>query len=243
MIVSSSGVGMAKTACGSCSATLDEASDLPSHERAPCPHCGSLMRQIFLEARATIAMSAKASLTVSADVLTVSSVASLLMQGIVIAGSKTSEGKLIEAVAIPWFDIIDLLKRDPKIAFQISSEKWEEIVAGAYSKAGFDKVVLTPRSGDFGRDVIATKWGLGSIRVIDQVKAYGPNHLVTADDVRALLGVLTADGASKGFLTTTSSFAPRLRDDILLAPFIGPRLELVDGTQLIARLSELAKGR
>jgi restriction system protein len=76
------------------------------------------------------------------------------------------------------------------------------MVAGAYDRVGFDKVILTPRSGDLRRDVIAIKYGLGTVRVIDQVKAYGPGHLVTADDVRALLGVLDADGASKGFLTT-----------------------------------------
>jgi hypothetical protein len=37
-------------------------------------------------------------------------------------------------------------------------------------KAGFEEVILTPRSGDHGRDVIATKKALGTIRVIDQVK-------------------------------------------------------------------------
>ena len=176
----------------------------------------------------------------SINVKAVSDVANVLIQAVVVAGSKTKEDKLIEAVAVPWFDIIDLLKRDPKIAFQIPPDKWEEIVAGSYRRAGFDEVILTPRSGDFGRDVIATKRGLGSIRVIDQVKAYGPTHHVTAEEVRALLGVLQADGASKGFLTTTSEFAPRLREDILLAPFIGPRLELISGRQLITRLSELA---
>jgi hypothetical protein len=31
------------------------------------------------------------------------------------------------------------------------------------------------------------------------------------------------------------------RDDILLAPYFGPSLELIDGDQLIARLSELAR--
>lgn len=171
---------------------------------------------------------------------TVSGVANVFVQAVLVASSKTKEGRLVEAVALPWFDIINLLKNDPKIAFQISSEKWEEIVAGSYHRAGFDEVILTPRSGDFGRDVIATKRGLGSVRVIDQVKAYGPSHLVTADDVRALLGVLQADGASKGFLTTTSEFAPRLSNDILLAPWIGPRLELINGKQLVTRLSELA---
>jgi restriction system protein len=77
--------------------------------------------------------------------------------------------------------------------------------------------------------------------VIDQVKAYKPGHLVTADDVRALVGVLHGDGASKGFLTTTSDFAPRLRTDPLISPFIPSRLGLIDGKVLLARLEELGR--
>jgi restriction endonuclease Mrr len=100
---------------------------------------------------------------------------------------------------------------------------------------------LTPRSGDHGRDVIAIKKGLGSVRIIDQVKAFKPPNLVTADDVRALMGVLQGDGASKGFLTTTTDFAPRLRADPLIVPFMPARLELVNGTALLARLEELSR--
>src|SRR5205823_528096 len=43
--------------------------------------------------------------------------ASLLLQAVVIPGSKTAEGTLIQAVAAPWYDIIALLKDDPGIAF------------------------------------------------------------------------------------------------------------------------------
>jgi restriction system protein len=166
----------------------------------------------------------------------------LLLQAVIVLGDKTSEGRLIEAVTIPWFNIVALLQKDPSIAFQISPNKWEEIVAGAYQEAGFDEVKLTPRSGDYGRDVIAIKKGLGSIRVIDQVKAYKPGHLVTADDVRALVGVLHGDGASKGFLTTTSDFAPRLREDPLIVKFMPSQLELIDGTALLTRLEEWRRG-
>ena len=60
-------------------------------------------------------------------------------------------------------------------------------------------------------------------------------------DVRALLGVLQGDKASKGFLTTTSDFAPKLRDDILLKPFMPAQLELINGKMLLAQLEELAK--
>jgi restriction system protein len=165
--------------------------------------------------------------------------ATLLMQTLITPGDKTVEGVLIEAVATPWLEIVRLLKNDPNLAFQISPRKWEEIVAGAYKAAKFDEVILTPSSGDFGRDVIAIKRGIGSIRVIDQVKAYKPGHFVTADDVRALLGVVFADKASKGFLTTTSDFAPKLRDDILLKPHFLNSLELINGPALLKRLEEL----
>jgi hypothetical protein len=108
--------------------------------------------------------------------------AQLLLQAVVVPGERTDEGKIIEAVTIPWFDIIAMLARDPNVAFEIPPEKWEEIIAGAYRRAGSERVILTPRSGDHGRDVIATKHGLGFVRIIDQVKAFKPSHPVTADE-------------------------------------------------------------
>jgi restriction system protein len=189
----------------------------------------------------TIQSKNKQTFTFSADeAKSVVSIADLVLKSIVFPGERVQDGLLIEAVTIPWFEIIEILKKDPGLAFEIPARKWEEIIAGAYKKAGFDEVTLTPSSGDLGRDVIAVKRGLGSIRIIDQVKAYKPGHLVTANDVRALFGVVNADHASKGFLTTTSDFAPRLKDDLLLQPFIPSRLELVNGTALLKRLQELA---
>ena len=57
---------------------------------------------------------------------------------------------------------------------------------------------------------------------------------------RALIGVPPCDGASKGFLTTTSDFAPRIKEDPLITPHIPARLELINGPTLIQRLKELA---
>ena len=68
-------------------------------------------------------------------------------------------------------------------------------------------------------------------------------HLVTADDARALYGVLMLDGAAKGFLTTTSDFAPLLTKDALLGPVIPSRIELINGKRLLARLEELSGKR
>ena len=118
------------------------------------------------------------------------SLATLLLQTVIVPSARTDEGRLFEAVALPWFDIIAFLKTDPSIAFQLPWEKWEEIIVGAYKRAGFDEVFLTRCSGDYGRDVIAVKNGLGQVRVIDQVKAYRPPRLVTGEEVSALIGVL-----------------------------------------------------
>jgi restriction system protein len=167
--------------------------------------------------------------------------AQLLLQSVVVPGERTDEGKLVEAVTIPWFEIVALLEKDPNAAFDIPPDKWEEIIAGAYKRAGFDEVTLTPRSGDRGKDVIAVKHALCTVRVIDQVKAFKPSHRVTANDVRALIGVLHSDDASKAVLTTTSDFAPRIKDDPTIIRFIPARLELINGTMLLERLKKLGK--
>jgi hypothetical protein len=70
-----------------------------------------------------------------------------------------------------------------------------------------------------------------------------PPHLVTANDVRALVGVLELDGAAKGFLSTTSDFAPKITSDSLLKKVIPSRIQLINGTALFARLEELAGRR
>ena len=175
---------MDTVACGVCGKALDENPNLMSDERQPCPACGSTRRnfQVAVSMQMQARETADAAV-ISGTVHSIAAVSDLLLQAIVVPGEKTAEGTLIQAVAIPWFDIIEKLRIDPNLAFQIPARTWEEIIAGAYHKAGFDEVTLTPRSGDHGRDVIAVKKGLGSIRVVDQVKAYKPGHLVIADDV------------------------------------------------------------
>jgi restriction system protein len=72
-------------------------------------------------------------------------------------------------------------------------EKWEEIIAGAFKRARYDEVILTPRSGDHGRDVIAVKHGVGCVKIIGSVKAYKPGNLVPYDTVRSLIGVMSGE--------------------------------------------------
>jgi restriction system protein len=168
----------------------------------------------------------------------------LMLQTVVTLGEKTTEGHLIEAVAIPWFKLVDLLKHHPEAMHQYGWRKWEEIIAGAYKAAGFDVVILTPPSGDKGRDIIATRDDFGSIRIIEQVKAYAPRNLVPLNDVHALLGVLDNErNASKGIITTTSDFAPGVYSNSRIQELTPSRLELRPKDKLLEWLLSIAAKR
>ena len=61
---------------------------------------------------------------------------SILLQAVIVPGDKTLEGQLVEAVALPWFQIIELVSRVPESIYEIDWRKWEEIIAGALSSKG-----------------------------------------------------------------------------------------------------------
>jgi restriction system protein len=153
---------------------------------------------------------------------------------------RTAHGALVESVSNTWRQILRELQRNPELLFEFTNHprKFEEFIAGAYHEYGFDQVELTPRSGDLGRDIIATKSGYGSVRFLDQVKAYSPGRVVTAEEVRAMVGVLHLDhNASKALITTTADFAPGVQHEF--ARMMPHRLELKSGQQLRAWLMKL----
>jgi restriction system protein len=148
-------------------------------------------------------------------------------------GSRTNEGLLVNAVAAPWFELIQRVRNDPAFLCKIDWRDLEELAAGAYKRSGWDSVVLTPRSGDDGRDVIATSYRGIDVRVIDQLKRYSHGHLVEASEVRELIGTLECDrNVSKAVLSTTSDFAPGVLCHPKLAQYLPYRLELRNGTAL-----------
>jgi restriction system protein len=165
----------------------------------------------------------------------------LVVGGLLERYGSTSDGELVRAFSIPWRAIVDMLRKDWNVAAQISPRQWEELIAGAFDRAGYEEVTLTPASRDHGRDVIAVKRGVCCARIIGSVKAYRSDHLVGHDDVRALAGVLSGDPkATKGILTTTSGFAPGIAKDPFLSPLMPYRIELMDGKALQAWMEALA---
>jgi restriction system protein len=169
--------------------------------------------------------------------------ATLSLSSVIVPERFTTQGILIKSTSLVWDEIVQALGDDWRLAYQLTPERWEEIVAGAFKKAKYDEVTLTPRSGDHGRDVIAIKHGIGCVKIIGSVKRYAPGHLVGYDDIRALLGVLSNDrNASKGIITTTSDFPPGVNEDPFIAPSIPTRLELINGKELQAWLEQLRAG-
>jgi HJR/Mrr/RecB family endonuclease len=96
--------------------------------------------------------------------------------------------QIVRSVGIPWIEIIRGLQQDSTFLHSIKPRRLEELIAEAYIREGYKDVTLTPFSADRGRDVIvsATFPGVGTIKIVDQVKRYKQGNKVTADEVRAL---------------------------------------------------------
>ena len=170
------------------------------------------------------------------------SISSLILPNsrLIVPKRETAQGVLLASTTRLWMEVVRVLSSDWSQAYQVPADRWEQIVAGAFEKAGYDEVTLTPRSADLGRDVIAIKRGVGCVKVIGSVKAYGPHNLVPYDAVRALVGVLnTEQDTSKGLIATTSDFPPLVRRDRLIKQLLPTRLELMNGTELQKWLTEL----
>jgi restriction system protein len=159
----------------------------------------------------------------------------LALHAIIQRYGTTADGELIRAIAPPFLELLKEIERDPKFLFYFTKHprKFEEFIAAAYDRAGYEEVTLTPQRGDGGRDVIAVKKGFGSVRILEQTKAYAERRRVTHEEVRAMLGTLSTDSnASKGVITTTADFEPGVLKGTEFARFMPHRLELKNGQQL-----------
>jgi len=124
------------------------------------------------------------------------------------------------------FTLLERVARNPEAMRLLDSREFEQFVAMLVEKLGFENVILTPRSGDEGRDVLATLNVHGlSILCAIECKRYAPNRPVGPDVARALLGVIghPATRATKGILVTTSSFTPAAKKFIVTEPSLDSR--------------------
>jgi len=166
----------------------------------------------------------------------------LVSESLIIPEGRTHEGVLIKSNSAVLRAIIARLGADWSVAFQLNARQWEELMAGVYSEAGYE-VTLTPQSGDHGRDLIAVRRGFGCFRVLGSVKRYSPEYRVPAEAVRSLIGAVNLDpAASKGVITTTSDFAPRVLDDPGIRAAVPTRVQLINGEELQKLFVDLERG-
>jgi restriction system protein len=174
----------------------------------------------------------------------------LLISAIVEMVAPHEQGEIIRTIRPAWTAVLAELVKDPDALLRLSPRQLEELVAASYEAEGYDQVVLTPRSGDFGIDVIAIKNGHHRVRVFDQVKRYRPGNVVSAMEVQALMQTVLAHreatrgtpvyGTTIGVVTTTSTFAPRIPSNPYLSPYLQRgELILLDHASMSGRLLKL----
>jgi len=169
----------------------------------------------------------------------------LTMSSLIIPERNVPEGVLIKSVSAAWLEIVPRLVSDWSLAYQLTPRQMEELVAGALERdteIKYDEVILTPRSGDFGRDVIAIKNGRMALKIIASVKRDTPPNLVEYNEILSLIALLNAGeiNSSKGLITTTSDFPPRVNEHPSIKPYLPSRLQLMNGEELQKWLAELA---
>jgi hypothetical protein len=103
--------------------------------------------------------------------------------------------------------ILHQLKKQPQAIFELSSRKFEEVLAEILTDMGWE-VELTSATRDGGKDILAyQKTELGKLLCLVEAKRYREDRKVGVDLVRSLYGTLCDYQASSAMMVTTSSFS------------------------------------
>jgi restriction endonuclease Mrr len=122
--------------------------------------------------------------------------------------------RLVRVDQVP-FQVLQTIISDPRHLHGLTPRQFEEFVAELVEGLGFKNVILTPVSGDGGRDVIASKLVHDiPITFYFECKKYAEGNKVQLATLRSLLGVVAhhATEANIGVLVTTSTFTRGCRE-------------------------------
>ena len=85
----------------------------------------------------------------------------------------------------------------------LSPYEYEEYIAEELRREGYTEVNTTPKSGDFGADILARE---GDRTVCVQCKRYAPGHPVGVKAVQEIYSAKDYYGCNDAYLYTTSDF-------------------------------------
>jgi HJR/Mrr/RecB family endonuclease len=114
--------------------------------------------------------------------------------------------------------LLSKILSNPSDVRNITPRQFEEFIAELLSELGFNNVILTPRSGDGGKDVIASHSVQGiPLTFYFECKKHAEGNKIQLDTMRSLLGVVAHDSrkVNKGILVTTSTFTKGCKEFIL----------------------------
>jgi hypothetical protein len=148
-----------------------------------------------------------------------------------------SEFKKVEFVPLR---LLDQILRSPELMRDLSPRDFERFVATLIDEIGFENVVITPRSNDQGRDILAVKRVHGiPVLFAFECKRYGVDKPIGIELLRALFGTIShgPTKANKGVLVTTSRFTSGARRFLLTEPSLDGK----DFNGIVGWLGEYAK--
>lgn len=149
------------------------------------------------------------------------------------------QDRIVRAENIP-FRLIHAILHDPRHMHNLTPRQFEEFIAEVVDRLGFSNIILTPPSGDGGRDVIASNEINGiPMTFFFECKKYAEGNKVQLYTLRALLGTVAhhATEANMGVLVTTSTFTKGCKDLIMSEC----RLDGKDYDGLLGWVGELKK--
>lgn len=104
-------------------------------------------------------------------------------------------------------ELINFLKRNPRLLYELNPIKFEELVAELLNDMGY-AIELTKKTRDGGVDIFATqKTGIGESLLVVDCKRYAPHKHIGVGVVRSLYGVTEQLNATMGIVATTSFFS------------------------------------
>lgn len=143
----------------------------------------------------------------------------------------TGSAKSIVVVSNVSDELLRRLAEYPDDRFSIDPRIFEETVAELLSRMGYD-VVLTPRSGDKGRDVIAAlATPTAPVLMLVECKRYARDRKVGPEPISRVWSRIFDDKANMAMVVTTSSFTPVAKE---FANARGYQLSLQDGDKYIS---------
>jgi restriction system protein len=116
--------------------------------------------------------------------------------------------------------------RHPEEIRKMPARSFEKLVAALFKREGFE-VVLTPETRDGGYDILAVRHDryTGNETFLVECKRYAEHRRVGIDVIRNLMGVIQLENATKGIITTTTTFSSEAKRK---AEAVSTRLVLQD---------------